>query len=195
MPYARRDGTMKIGNPHELVGKEVFDTNGNTIGWIDKWWNSWNPEYPGHFFGIRPNENCRDTWFRGTTKLIPIYSDYIRDVSTHITLNKTTEELGKFWNKTVYCGPTTCPTDELMDKPVYDKNYSRVGTFYAWVESDGTFKNYGIFVDPYLCDTWKVPYNTLMPIPINYINYVKDTIYLDKTLDDLKQYWKKHYNF
>ena len=37
---------MKIENPTELVGKEVVDTNGNTIGWIDKTWNSWNQEYP-----------------------------------------------------------------------------------------------------------------------------------------------------
>lgn len=122
---------MKVCNAYELVGKEVYDCNGNTIGTIDKWWNSWNQEYPGYFFGIKPNENTRDTWFRGTTKLIPIYSDYIKDISQHVTLNKTTEELGRFWNKTIPCGPKFYPTDELVDKPIYDKNHSRVGTLYG----------------------------------------------------------------
>lgn len=186
---------MKVNNPYELVGKEVFDTNGNTVGTIDKTWNSWNNEYPGCFFGIKANENTRDTWFRGTNKLVPIYSDYIREIGEHITLNKTTEELGRFWNKTVHCGHKTCPTDELIDMPIYDKNCSRVGTFYTWVESDGTYKNYGVLVDPFICDTYKFPYNTLMPIPTNYISDVKDTICLDKTLDELKEYWKQHHTF
>ncbi len=186
---------MKVNNPHELVGKEVFDSNGNTIGTIDKYWNSWNTEYPGYFFGIRPTESVRDTWFRGTFKLIPIYSDYIKEWTGQVTLNKTMEELGKFWNKAVPCGTTTCPTDQLVDKPIYDKNYSRVGTFYGWVESDGTYKHYGCFVDPFICENWKVPFNTIMPMPTNFIEDVKETIHLDKTLDELREYWQKHYNF
>jgi len=186
---------MKVCNAYELVGKEVYDCNGNTVGTIDKWWNSWNQEYPGYFFGIKPNENTRDTWFRGTTKLIPIYSDYIKDITQHVTLNKTTEELGRFWNKTIPCGPKFYPTDELVDMPIYDKNHSRVGTLYGWVESDGQYKNYGCFVDPFLCESWKLPYNTMMPVPTNYITDVKDTIWLDKTLDELKEYWKQYYKF
>ena len=47
---------MKISNPRELVGKEVVDQNGKPVGWIDKTWSSWNQEYPGWFFGIKPNE-------------------------------------------------------------------------------------------------------------------------------------------
>ena len=186
---------MKIGNPKEIVGKEVYDVNGNTIGYIDKTWNSWNQEYPGPFFSIRPNQNARDTCFRGTHKLIPIYSDYIRNADKHVTLNKTMDELSRFWSKTVQCGTTTYPTDQLVEMPVYDKNHSRVGTFLAWVESTGPSRNYGVLVDPYLCDTWKVPHDTLMPIPTNYIIAVKDTITLDITLDELKNYWKQHYKF
>jgi len=187
---------MKINNPNELVGKEVFDIKGNiVIGTIDKWWNSWNAEYPGFFFGIKPNDGTRETWFRGTNKLIPIYSDYIKEVGEHITLNKTIEELGRFWNKVIPCGLKTYPTDELIDMPIYDKNHSRVGTFYTWVESDGNYKNYGCFVDPFICDTLKIPSNTLMPVPINYIDDVKDTICLDKTFDELKEYWRQHFNF
>jgi sporulation protein YlmC with PRC-barrel domain len=193
---SRKDGKkMKVQNPQELVGKEVFDTNGNTVGRVDKYWKSWNDEYPGYFFGIRPNENTKDTWFRGTNKLVPIYSDYIKDCGDQITLNKTTEQLGRFWNKAVPCGNTTCPTDQLVDKPIYDKNHSRVGTFYGWVESDGTYKHYGMFVDPYICDTWHMPYNTMMPMPTNFIQEVKDTITLDKTLDELRDYWKNQFNF
>jgi hypothetical protein len=127
--------------------------------------------------------------------LIPIYSDYIREITGNVTLNKTTEELGRFWNKTVHYGHKTYPTDALIDMPIYDKNYSRVGTFYGWVESDGTYKNYCCFVDPYVCDTYKFPPNTLMPIPTNYITDVKDTICLDKTLDELKEYWKQQHPF
>lgn len=186
---------MKITNPHELVGKEVIDTNGKPVGWIDKTWNSWDQDYPGYFFGIKPNENIRDTWFRGTYKLFPIYSDYIREVKEHVMLNKTMDELSRFWNKTIPCGSTMCPTDQLVDMPVYDKNYSRVGTFYAFVVSEGPSYQYGLLLDPYLCETWKMPYNTLMPVPTNYITYVKDTVSLNKTLDELKNYWKQHHKF
>ena len=186
---------MKIIKPYELVQKEVFDKNGNAIGTIDKVWNSWNQNWPGCFFGLRPNEHARDRWFRGTYRLIPIYSDHIGEVSEHVTLCETMDELHRFWNKTVQCGSTACPTDDLLDKPVYDKNHSRVGTFFASVESDGPSRNYGVLIDPYLCDTWKAPHNTLMPIPTNYITNVKDTITLDKTLDELKKYWKEHFDF
>ena len=68
---------MKIQNPQELVGKVVRDTQGKDIGIIDKTWKSWNDESPGFFFGIRPHQNTRDHYFRGTNKLIPIYSDYL----------------------------------------------------------------------------------------------------------------------
>jgi sporulation protein YlmC with PRC-barrel domain len=186
---------MKLDRPRELVGKEVFDTNGHVIGTIDKMWNSWNQEYPGPFFGIKPNEHARYRCFRGTYRLIPIHSGFIGEISEHVTLCKTMDDLCRSWNKTVQCGPTTCPADELLDKPVYDKNYSRVGTFLASVDSDGPSKNYGILIDPYLFDIWKAPYNTLMPIPTNYINNIKETITLDKTLDELKEYWKQHFNF
>jgi len=181
---------MKINNANELVGKDVFDTNGSTIGTIDKTWNSWNPEYPGYFFGIKPNENTKSTNFRGTNKLIPIYSDYIREITEHITLNKTIEELGRFLNKPVPCGSTTCRTDEMVEKPVYDRDHSRVGTVYTYVENNGICNSYGILIDPYLCDSWHIPYNVLMPIPINYVNSVQDTINLNKTLNELRDYWQ-----
>ncbi|UCB58449.1 MAG: hypothetical protein JSV67_07560 [Thermoplasmatales archaeon] len=186
---------MKIQNPKELVGKEVVDANGNTIGWIDKKWNSWNQEHPGWFFGIKPNENTRNNFFIGTHKLFPIYSDYIREVSQHVMLNKTMDELCRFWNKTIPCGPTKCPTDQLVEMPVFDKNYSRVGTFQSFIASEGPTQQYGILLDPYLYETWNIPFNTLMPVPTNYITYVKDTITLDKTLDELKEYWKKYHQF
>ena len=187
---------MKIEKPKKMVGKEVYDANGKTIGRIDKVWNSWPQKHTGYFFGIRPNQNARDTCFRGTYKLIPIYSDYIREVGNGcVTLNKTIDWLYHFWNRAVRCGYRICPTDELLDKPVYDKNYSRVGTFLASTESNASSRNYGVIIDPYLCETWKVPQNTLMPIPTNYITNVKDTFCLDKTLDELREYWKQHFNF
>jgi sporulation protein YlmC with PRC-barrel domain len=186
---------MRIGNPKELVGKEVYDAEGNTVGYIDKTWYSWNQEHPGYFFGIRTTQNVRDSYFRGTYKLITIYSDYIKDVGQGVTLNKTMDDLYHFWSKTVQCGQKTYPTDKLVEMPVYDKNYSRIGTFFATIESEGPSTNYGVLVDPYLCDTWNKPQNTLMPIPTNYITEVKDTITLDKTLDELRAYWKEHYNY
>jgi hypothetical protein len=195
MVEGRRDAFMKIDNANELVGKEVVDTYGNTIGSIDKMWNSWNNEYPGYFFGIKPNEDTRYKFFRGTNKLIPIYSDYIKKWDDRVTLNKTMDDLCHYWNKTVQCGTTTCPTDELVEKPVYDKYHSRVGTFYTWVEIDGTYKNYGLWLDPYLCQIWNFPYNTLLPIPPNYFHYIKDTVLLDKTLNELRDYWKNDYHF
>jgi hypothetical protein len=186
---------MKINKPFELVKMKVFDKNGNSIGLVDKVWNSWNQSWPGCFFGLIPNENVRNKCFRGTYKLVPISSDHIGEVSDHITLSMSIDELYHFWNKTAQCGPLSCTIDKLLDKPVFDKNHSKIGIFFAMVEGDGSSKNYGLLIDPYLCDIWKVPYNTLMPIPTNYITNVKDTITLDKTLDDLKNYWKQHFNF
>jgi len=183
---------MQISNPRELIGRPVTDFNGVTIGVVDKVWKSWNEEYPGWFFGVRPNDDVRDNWFRGTTKLIPIYNDYIKDTAGHVTLNKTVEQLSRYWNKAVPCGDTAHPIDHLMDMPVYDRNHSRVGTFYGWVESDGTYKHYGCFVDPYLCDTWGIPHNAVMPIQPSMVHQVFDTITLDRTLDELREYWRQH---
>ena len=181
---------MKIENPQGLVGQEVNDTNGNFIGKIDKIWKGWNEEYPGYFFGVTTNKNTRDTYFRGTNKLIPIYSDYIREVvSERVTLNKTIDDLGRLWNKTVQCGPTTHPLEQLFEMPVYDKKQSKVGTFCSYVESDGTIRHFGLLLDPYLCQSWNAPFNTTLPIETSYIMNVKDTINLDKTLDELKTYW------
>jgi hypothetical protein len=105
------------------------------------------------------------------------------------------DDLCRFWNKTVPCGSTTCPTDQLVEMPVFDQNHSRVGTFCSFVASDGPSQQYGVLLDPYLCETWNLPYNTLMPVPTNYITDVKDTICLDKTLDELREYWKQQFNF
>ena len=80
--------------------------------------------------------------------------------------------------------------------PVFDNHHSRVGTFCTFVETDGTIKNFGIWLDPYLCETWNLPYNTTLPIETNYITHVKDTINIDKTIDELKNYWhEKHHKF
>lgn len=191
----RRDAKkMKINNPKEIIGREVVDVSGVNIGRIDKFWNSWDFEFPGHFFGIRANENARDTFFRGTNKLIPIYSDYIQESGEVIKLNKTVEELCRHWNKTVPCGPRNHPIDDLIEKPVYDKDQSRVGTFFTWVESDGTYKTYGLILDPFLCESWQTPHNQLMPLPTNYITDVfKDTISIDKTVFELKEFWQKQH--
>ncbi|MDG6229382.1 MAG: hypothetical protein QCH96_05400 [Candidatus Thermoplasmatota archaeon] len=182
---------MRVDKPYEYAGKEVVDVNGNTIGTIDKIWKSWNTEYPGYFFGIIPHISIRDTWFRGTNKLIPIYSDYIKEATHHLTLNKTLDQLAHFWNKTVPCGKTRYPIDDLVERGIYDKDHSRVGTLFSWVETEGAYKQYGCFVDPYLCDTWDLPHTTMMPMPFEYIEMVKETITLNKTCDELKEYWQK----
>jgi len=182
---------MKIWNSNELIGKEVFDATGNAVGWVDKTWNSWNDDYPGHFFGIKLNDFARNTYFRGANKLVPVYNDYIRTVGNTITLTKTMDDLTRYWNKTVPCGTTTCPIDELIEMPVYDKFHSRVGTFTTWVESNGTINNLGILLDPYICETWHLPYNTTFPIEPNHITTAKNTISLDQALHELKEYWQK----
>jgi hypothetical protein len=184
---------MYIQNPKELVGRTVCDTNGNTIGVIDKTWWSWNQQYPGFFFGVRPNENARNTWFRGTTKLIPFYSDYIREVTQHVYLNRTVEQLAQFWGKTIHYSPQqSWPIDELVEKAVYDRNHCRVGTFFGWFEQEGTYRQCSLFLDPFLCETWNLPYNTLMPLPAEFMTDVRDTIVLNKTLDELRAYWQQN---
>jgi sporulation protein YlmC with PRC-barrel domain len=185
---------VKIQNPHELIGKIVKDTQGRNIGIIDKTWKSWNYESPGFFFGIRPHQDTRDIYFRGTHKLVPIYSDYIQNIENQVTLNKTMDQLSQFWNKVVTYGTKNCPTDELLERPIYDRNHSRVGTFTTWVETEGNYQQYGCFLDPYLYETWNFPQNTLMPIPTDYINDIDDTIILTKTIDELRAYWQQYFN-
>ncbi len=186
---------MKIDKPYELLHKEVYDKNGYAIGLIDKIWDSWNIDYPGFFFGIRTNQVIRKRCFRGTFKLVPILERHIDNLSGHVTLCKTIDELYRFWNKTINCGLKTCTTGDLLDKPVYDKNYSRVGIFFTSVESDGPSNHCGICVDPYLCDIWKTPPNRLMPIPTNYITDVQDVIIINKTIYELKKYWTEHFDY
>lgn len=179
----------KIWNPNELVGKEVFDTNGTSIGWVDKTWNSWNEEYPGYFFGVKLNDYTRNTYFRGANKLVPIYNEYIRNVTNTITLTKTLDDLRQYWNRTVPCGPTYWPVEQLVEMPVFDRYHSRIGTFCSYVETGGTINNFGVLLDPYICETWHFPHNTTFPIETTYITQVKDTITLDKALHELKDYW------
>jgi len=181
---------MKIWNPNDLIGKEVFDTNHQPIGWVDKTWKSWNEEYPGYFFGIKLNDQTRNQYFRGANKLLPVYNEYIRDVTNQVTLNKTLDYFYHYWNMTIPCGPTTFPLEELVEKPVYDKFHSRVGTFCSWVETNGTVHDLGLLLDPYICETWHFPYNTTMPIETNHITFVKDTVNLNVALHDLKEYWQ-----
>lgn len=180
---------MKIWNSNELIGKEVFDATGKSVGWVDKTWNSWNEDYPGYFFGIKLNDYVRNTYFRGANKLIPVYNDYIRNVDNTVTLTKTMDELCRYWNKTIPCGPTTYPVEELIEMPVYDKYHSRVGTFTCWVESNGQINNFGVLVDPYICETWNLPHKTTFPIEPYHITQVKTTITLDQALNELKDYW------
>ncbi len=167
---------MKIWNSHELIGKEVFDANGKAVGWVDKTWNSWNNDYPGYFFGIKMNEYARNTYFRGGNKLIPVYNDYIRNVDNTVTLTKTMDDLCEYWNKTITCGSTTYPVDELIEMPVYDKFHSRIGTFTTYVECSGQINNFGILLDPYICETFQLPYNTTYPVEPCHITNAKSTI-------------------
>jgi sporulation protein YlmC with PRC-barrel domain len=182
---------MKIYNSNELIGKEVYDATGNAIGWVDKTWNSWNEDYPGYFFGIKMNDFARNTYFRGANKLFPVYNDYIRTVGNTVTLTKTMDDLCRYWNKTVPCGPTTCPVEELIEMTVYDKFHSRVGTFTTWVESNGQIHNFGVLLDPYICETWHLPYNTTFPVEPMHITTAKNTITLDQALAELKEYWQR----
>jgi len=45
-------------------------------------------------------------------------------------------------------------------------------------------------LDPYICETWHLPYNTTFPIEPNHITTAKNTITLDQALHELKDYWQ-----
>ncbi len=186
---------MKIWNSHELIGKEVFDAKGRPIGWVDKTWNSWNQDYPGYFFGIKMNDQTRNTYFRGVNKLFPVYNDLIQTVGNTVTLTKTMDELCMYWTKTIPCGQTNCPVEELIEMPVFDKHHSRIGTFTTYVETNGQINNFGVLLDPYICETWQLPYNTTFPVEPWHITTTKKTITLDQALQELKEYWQKTRKF
>ena len=186
---------MKIWNSHELIGKEVFDAKGKPIGWVDKTWNSWNQDYPGYFFGIKMNDQTKKKYFRGVNKLFPVYNDLIQTVDNTVTLTKTMDELCKYWTKTIPCGQTTCPVEELIEMPVFDKYHSRIGTFTTYVETNGQINNLGVLLDPYICETWQLPYNTTFPVEPWHITTTKNTITLDQALQELKEYWQKTRKF
>jgi hypothetical protein len=156
---------------------------------VDKTWNSWNQNYPGCFFGIKMNDGARNMYFRGANKLIPLYNDHISNIGTTVTLTKTMEDLCRYWNTTIPCGPTRYPVEELLEMPVYDKFHSRVGTFTIWVEENGQINTLGVLLDPYICDTWHLSYMTIYPIEPVHITNAKHTITLDQTLHELRDYW------
>ena len=185
---------MKIWNAHELIGKEVFDATGRPIGWVDKTWKSWNQYNPGYFFGIKMNDYTRDNYFRGVNKLYPVYNDFIQTVSDRVTLTKTMDDLCRYWTKTVSCGNATCSVDELIEMPVYDKYHSRVGTFTGYVDN-GQINNFGVLLDPYICETWNLPYNTTYPIEPWHISTKKNTVTLDQALHELKEYWQRTHRY
>ena len=186
---------MKINKPLELFNKEVYDKNGAAIGFIDKIWKSWNQDNPGYFLGIRTNDNAKNRYFRGSNKLVPIHGEYIDYIREHIRLNITLDYLYHFWNKTFRCGNALCSTNDLIEKTVYDKKQSRIGVFFTTLENPGPSSHFGIYIDPYLCESWNSLNNTLMPIPSNFITRIEDTITVDKTVEELKNYWKEHFYF
>jgi sporulation protein YlmC with PRC-barrel domain len=180
---------MKTMKPDELIGKEVYDYQGNAIGVFDRYWGSWKSKDNEYFFGIRPYESIRDAWFRGTNKLIPISSSYIKDVSDTVTLKKAMTELSHEWRRTITVGAITWPSDDLMEKGIYDKNGSRVGVFFSWSYDQKSTTSYGCFIDPYLAEQWKYDYNTILPLKKDYFYYVTDSITLNASVIELKKYW------
>lgn len=182
---------MQISNPRDIIGKEVFDDQGAAVGTLDKYWRSWNKQDIGWFFGIRPYENVRDKWLRGTTKLFPINSSYIAKIGDTITLKKGMQDLSQEWKQMVCFKQTSWPTDYLMEMGVYDKCGSRVGNFLTWVKFNGKYE-YGCLIDPYLSEKWHYDYKLILPLKVEFLNYIRDSIRLTASLDDLKNYWDNH---
>lgn len=168
------------------IGKQVYDSNGILIGVVDKVWKRWNKNKKS--LGVKIHENIRDTMFRGTTKLIPIPEEILQKNTEVITLNKTVDYLSKLWIQTVI--HNLASNDEMIEKVVYDKNLSRIGVISSWIESKGELKQYECILDPYICDKYNLSYNILYPIPLEYLNYMRDTIMLNKTFNQLKKLWK-----
>ncbi len=179
---------MQITRPEELIGKEVYDDQGSALGILDKYWKSWDRQQIEWFFGIRPYDNVRDAWFRGTTKLFPIHSSYIKDIGEVVTLKKGMDDLSHEWKKVVSFEHTSWPTDDLMERGIYDRCGSRVGVFFAWTEHNNNH-SYGCFIDPYLSEKWHYALNVILPIKTEYFYDVTDSITLNTTIDELKKFW------
>ena len=182
---------MQITKPCELVGKEIYDNQGTLMGRVDKCWSSWNDRKPGWFFGIRTYENVRDTYFRGTEKLIPIESSYIKEVKDVIYLDTVVDELSQYWKDVVNINGYSWPIDWLMEQGIYDKKGSRIGSFFGWVKTKKNYQYYGCLIDPYLSEKENYGKQQLLPIKPAYLAYCSDSVRLNVTLDELKQYWKK----
>lgn len=182
---------MNSAKPFNLVGKEIYDGKGTIIGRVDKYWSSWNKKNPGFFLGIRPYENVRDTWFRGTEKLIPITSSYIQKVDGVIYLDTIIDELSKYWKGVVTIKGYSWPLDWLMEQGIYDKKGSRIGTLFGWVKNKKTYQYYGCLIDPYLSEKEKYGAQSVLPIKPDFIDHFSDSVRLNVSLDELKQYWKK----
>ncbi len=55
--------------------------------------------------------------------------------------------------------------------------------------------NFGVLLDPYICETGNLPHNTTYPIEPMHITNAKNTITLDQTLAELKEYWQRTRKF
>ncbi len=182
---------MQIVKPDELIGKEVYDDQGTAVGVLDKYWTSWNQQEIGWFFGIRSYENVRDAWFRGTMKLFPIHSGYIKKIGETVTLKRRMDELSQEWKRVISFKQTSWPTDYLMERGIYDKEGSRVGIFFAWAKYNNTYQ-YGCFIDPYLLEKWHYAFNIILPLKVDYFYHIANSITLNTTIEDLKKVWDSY---
>ncbi len=172
----------------DLIGREVYDPTGVLIGVVDK---IWKIKDGSECIGVRGYENIRDTWFRGTTKLIPITLDKIKDAGDSIIVKDRLEELSKKWRRVAPCGETNWPIDDLIERVICDKDNRRIGILLGWLEDKNGLKQYSCLLDPFICEEFDLPFDTLHPIPIKSLQLIRDTIKLNETLDNLINTWRK----
>lgn len=181
---------MEIRKPEEIKGKTVYDKNNNKVGNIDETWHGWK-NFTG-FFTVTPDSATRENYFPESTKPLPIHNQHISNITENVTLNKTIDELSRFWNSEIRCGSTTCKPWDVMDKPVYDRNDTKLGTLDICVEESGKCSTFGLRPDPSITTDLDLgmPTMGLLPLEPSHVSNVTDTITLNKTRDELINYWR-----
>jgi len=189
IPLIEEEGKdMEIRNPEEIKGKIVYDRNNNKLGTVEEAWHGWK-NFTG-FFTVRPDSTVRGDYFHGSDKPLPLHNNHISNITENITLNKTIEELSRFWNLEIRCGPRTCRPWDVMDKPVCDRNGTKLGVLCTCVEEAGRCSAFGMRPDPSITTELGISTTALLPVEPSYVSNVTDTITLNKTRDELIDYWR-----
>jgi sporulation protein YlmC with PRC-barrel domain len=176
--------------PEELMEKTVFDKNQLKLGVVH------GIEQPP---SVKPNYVLKmglypeviEEYGGRFSSIVPVPTNEISTLEDTIVLGKSIEELSGAWSNTTTIGNETYMLEELTEKPVFDRNYIKLGTIREFTR-DPVTKSYNTFkveLDPIITEKYVKDVPSIVPVDIYNISWVKDTVILNKSVQELGRFW------